>query len=69
MDTKLCRGGGHEVAHSSERPKPQGSSASTLGARLAVRYTFQRKGSVDRPSRNAPIVEMVFKVVKPSLAR
>ena len=32
MVTKLCRGGGQLVAHSSERPQPHGSSTSTSGA-------------------------------------
>jgi predicted DNA-binding transcriptional regulator YafY len=30
VSKKLCRGGGQEVAHSSERPKPHGSSTSTF---------------------------------------
>ena len=33
MVTKLWRGGGQLVAHSSERPQPHGSSTSTSGAR------------------------------------
>src|SRR3954462_556444 len=66
---KLCRGGGHEVAHSSERPKPQGSSTSTCSPYLAVFHTLWRNGSVDMPSRNAPIVERVLSAVNPSAAR
>ena len=67
--TKLCRGGGQDVAHSMERPHPHGSSTVTLGACLAVLYTFQRNGNVDAPRMKAPIVEIVFDVVNPSEAR
>ena len=34
--------------------------------RRSVRHTFHRNGSVDAPSRNAPIDEIRFSVVKPS---
>ena len=40
MEVKLCRGGGHEVAHSSERPQPHGSSTVTRGAVRAVFHTL-----------------------------
>jgi hypothetical protein len=30
IEVKLCRGGGLDVAHSSELPKPHGSSAVTI---------------------------------------
>ena len=32
MEVKLCRGGGQEVAYSSEAPQPHGSSTVTFGA-------------------------------------
>ena len=35
-DVKLWRGGGQEVAHSSEAPKPQGSSTVTFSLLRAV---------------------------------
>jgi hypothetical protein len=31
--------------------------------------TFQANGSIDAPRVNAPIVEMMFSVVKPSVGR
>lgn len=37
--SKLCRGGGELVAHSSERPQPHGSSTPTLGDFLDL-YTL-----------------------------
>jgi hypothetical protein len=43
MEVKLCRGGGLEVAHSRERPQPQGSSTSTFGL-LRARMTLRMKG-------------------------
>src|SRR5262249_19594444 len=69
IEWKLCRGVGQPVAHSSERPYPQGSSTVTMGAVLAVLMTLMMNGMVDMPSRNAPTVEIMFSVVKPSLAR
>ena len=36
IDRKLCRGGGQVVAHSSDRPQPQGSSTSTFGERAVL---------------------------------
>src|SRR5699024_7198576 len=44
--TKLCRGGGQEVANSRELPCPQGSSTVTFGACRQVLYTFHKNGSV-----------------------
>ncbi len=46
---KLCRGGGQLVAHSSELPKPHGSSSVTLSPCREVMYTFHRKINVDAP--------------------
>ncbi len=66
MRTKLCRGGGHEVAHSIDRPQPHGSSTSTLGAVRAVFHTLYRKTSVEAPSRNDDTDDTMFRVVKPS---
>src|SRR3954452_17297334 len=60
MDVKLWRGGGHEVAHSSDRAVPHGSSTVTLGARRAVIQTFQRNGSIDTARIAAPNVESSF---------
>ena len=31
IEVKLCRGGGQDVAHSSDRPQPHGSSTPTSG--------------------------------------
>ena len=65
---KLYRGGGLVVAHSSERPQPHGSSLLTSGA-LRLIQTFQRNGSIETPSRNAPTEEIWFRKVKPSVGR
>src|SRR5690606_31102716 len=64
-DVKLCRGGGLDVAHSSEAPKPQGSSTPTLGASL-VCHTFHRNGSVEAANRKELTVETWLSRVKPS---
>src|SRR5699024_3580157 len=54
---KLCRGGGHEVAHSREAPKPQGSSTSIFSVRIWARTTLRRKGRGEAPMMKAPTVE------------
>src|SRR5699024_1036302 len=58
--TKLCRGGGQEVAHSRELPKPHGSSTVTFGACRQVLYTFHRNGSVEMASSTAEMVDTWF---------
>src|SRR5699024_4328849 len=58
--TKLCRGGGQEVAHSRELPKPHGSSTVTFGACRQVLYTFHRNGSVETASSTAEMVDTWF---------
>src|SRR6185312_13233079 len=68
-EVKLWRGGGHEVAHSSEAPKPQGSSTLTFSPLRQVMYTFQNHGIMDAPSRTEPIVENWFIQVKLSSIR
>ena len=68
IEVKLCRGGGQLVAHSNEPPYPHGSSVFTSGA-LRVIQILSRKGIVEKASRNAPTVEIMFMPVKPSLAR
>src|SRR5690606_3951826 len=57
IDAKLWRGGGQEVAHSSDAPSPHGSSKVPLGALPAVIQTFRKNGSIDAPRMTAPIVE------------
>jgi hypothetical protein len=59
-EVKLCRGGGQEVAHSSEAPKPHGSSTSTRRLLRQVMYTFQKNGIMDAPSTNEEMVENWF---------
>src|SRR5690625_7231223 len=49
-ETKLCRGGGQLVAHSSELEKPHGSSTNTVRGPRVVTETFHRKGSVESRS-------------------
>lgn len=66
---KLWRGGGQEVAHSREPPKPQGSSTSTFLALRWVVYTFQKNGIMDTPSSMEPMVENWFIQVNPSSGR
>src|SRR5699024_5669711 len=58
--TKLCRGGGQEVAHSRELPCPHGSSTVTFGACRQVLYTFHRNGSVETASSTAEKVDTWF---------
>src|ERR1700712_2987217 len=65
-EVKLCRGGGELVAHSSEVPYPHGSSAGGTSPYFSDRNTFQMNGSVDAPRINEPMVENVFRNVKPS---
>jgi hypothetical protein len=65
---KLWRGGGHVVAHSRERPQPHGSSLVTFGL-FRLFQTFQKKTSVEAPSRNAPAEDIWFPRVKPSLGK
>ena len=57
IEVKLCRGGGHDVAHSSDAPYPHGSFTVTRGAFRAVTHTFSRNGSIDSPRIIAPTVE------------
>src|ERR1039458_5732200 len=38
---KLCRGGGHEVAHSSELPQPHGSSTVTCSPYRSEEHTSE----------------------------
>src|SRR5699024_7983204 len=66
-ESKLWRGGGQLVAHSSERPQPHGSLTLT-GSDLRVIHTFHMNGSIETPSRNAPNVETWLRSVKPSQA-
>jgi hypothetical protein len=68
MDKKLCRGGGHDVAHSNDEPYPHGSSHSTSGE-LRVIQIFIINGIIEKASKNEPIVETVFINVKPSVGR
>lgn len=65
-EVKLCRGGGQEVAHSSEAPKPHGSSTSTRFLERQVIYTFQKKGISEAPRTKEEIVENWFIHVNPS---
>ncbi|CAB5063851.1 unannotated protein [freshwater metagenome] len=65
---KLCRGGGHEVAHSRDAPYPQGSSTVTFSV-LRVIQILIKNGIIESASRNEPTVEIIFIVVKPSVAR
>ena len=65
---KLWRGGGHDVAHSSEEPYPHGSSTPTIGDFLVIQ-TFIKNGIIESAKRTEPIVEIVFIVVKPSVAK
>ena len=64
----MCRGGGQEVAHSSDRPQPHGSSTSTSGALREI-HTLYKNGNVEAASKNAPAVETWFSVVNPSCGR
>ena len=68
IDVKLWRGGGQEVAHSSDAPYPQGSSTPTNGDFLVIQ-TFIKNGIIESANKPEPIVEMVFMVVKPSVAK
>ena len=68
IDVKLWRGGGHDVAHSSDEPYPHGSSTPTNGD-LRVIHTLIKNGTIDSASKNEPTVEIIFIPVKPSLAR
>ena len=65
---KLWRGGGQDVAHSSDAPYPQGSSTPTSGD-FRVIQTFIKNGIIERANKPEPIVEIVFIVVKPSVAK
>ena len=65
----MCRGGGHDVAHSSDPPNPQGSSTSTFVPWRQVVYTFQKNGIIDTPNNIAPMVEIWFIQVKSSSGR
>ena len=69
MRTKLCRGGGHDVAHSSDAPQPHGSSTPTSGACRHVFQTLKKNGNMESPRMKAPMVDTVFSVVNPSLGR
>jgi hypothetical protein len=69
IEVKLCRGGGQGVAHSRERPQPQGSFAVTFGARREVMITLMKKRDRQHPRTNEPDVGIVFSVVQPSAAR
>jgi hypothetical protein len=69
MDVKLWRGGGQEVAHSSEPLQPHGSSTVTLGAVFQVLNTFQIKNKVEKPRIAAPVVETMLRVWKPSMGK
>ncbi len=68
-DVKLCRGGGQEVAHSSEQPYSHGSSTSTVFGFLWVIHMFQKKIRVEAPRTNELTEEIWFSAVKPSLGR
>jgi hypothetical protein len=68
IDVKLCRGGGHEVAHSSDPPKPQGSSTLTLGEFLLC-HILIKNGIIERASSPEPTVEIIFMPVNPSEAK
>jgi hypothetical protein len=68
MEVKLCRGGGHEVAHSNDAPYPHGSSVSTLGEFLEIQI-FIKNGTIDNASKPEPTVETIFIKVKPSEAK
>ena len=59
----MCRGGGQEVAHSSEMQYPHGSSSVTFSPYRQVMYTFQKNMSIDSASSHDPTVEMMFSVV------
>ena len=67
--SKLRRGGGQLVAHSSELPCPHGSSTVTIGPALYDFQTLYRNGRVEMPTMNEPTVEIVFSVVNPSVGR
>jgi len=61
------RRGGELVTHSSCRSR--GSPAVVISPYRQDRMMFQMNGSVDAPSTNAPIVEMVLNRVNPSVGR
>jgi hypothetical protein len=67
--SKLRSGGGQVVAHSSELPKPHGSSTFTIAPYRQDFQAFHMKKSVDAPSTKAEMLEMVFRAVNPSLGR
>ena len=68
IEVKLWRGGGHEVAHSSEEPYPHGSSTPTNGL-LRVIHTLTKKGIIESANKKEPIVDTVFMKVKPSVGK
>jgi hypothetical protein len=68
IDKKLCRGGGHDVAHSKDEPYPHGSSQSTSGE-LRVIQILIMNGIIENASKKEPTVETVFINVKPSVGR
>ena len=66
---KFSGGGGDAVAHSSVWP-PHGLPGAGVPMRpRRVWSAFQRNGSVDAPSRKAPIVEIWLRPVNPSLSK
>src|SRR5659263_649329 len=60
IEVKLCRGTGHAVAHSSEPPKPQGSSTKTVRGPRWVRSKFQMNGRVESAVSTAPTVCLLY---------
>jgi len=68
IEVKLCRGGGHEVAHSRDEPYPHGSSLVTFGAVLDFQ-TAIKNGIIESASKPEPTVETMFMKVNPSEAR
>jgi hypothetical protein len=59
----LCRGGGQDVAHSSELQKPHGSSSVTFSPYRQVTYMFQKNMRMDRARIHDPTEEMMLSVV------
>ncbi len=57
IDVKLCRGGGHDVAHSSDRAFPHGSSTVTRGALRQVTYMFRKNGMIEMARIADPMEE------------
>jgi hypothetical protein len=65
---KLCRGGGQEVAQRVPEA-PRVVDRDHAAVEVALEHAFHRNGSVDTPRMKAPIEEIVFSTVNPSVSR